>query len=163
MLPSSSFHLLSLTVFTVAITLATLSAREWVPVASFSLVLVAGGFLLNLRSLLLIYVLVLAGLVYVQSQDPSVNKGLVVVLSSMAVLMWFVARSRARLGLQGTLGDAMLVDLRDRLRMQGEVPVLPPGWQVETVLRSAYGDSFSGDFLVANRSTDGKRLEVALV
>ncbi len=162
-LPSSSFHLLSLTVLTVAITLATLSARDWVPVASFSLVLVAGGFLLSLRALALLYLLVLAGLAYVQSQDATVNKGLVVVLLSTAVLMWFVARSRARLGLQGTLGDAMLVDLRDRLRMQGEVPALPPGWQVETVLRSAYGDSFSGDFLVANRSTDGRRLEVALV
>jgi hypothetical protein len=162
-LPSSSFHLLSLTVLTVAITLATLSAREWVPVASFSLVLVAGGFLLRPRALALTYVLVVAGLAYVQSQGDGLNKGLVVVLMTTAVLMWFVARGRARLGLQGTLGEAMLVDLRDRLRSQGEMPLLPAGWQVETVLRSAYGDSFSGDFLAANRSTDGNRLEVVLV
>jgi serine phosphatase RsbU (regulator of sigma subunit) len=31
------------------------------------------------------------------------------------------------------------------------------------VLRPAYGDSFSGDFLVATRSTDGRYLEAALV
>ena len=30
-------------------------------------------------------------------------------------------------------------------------------------LQSAYGDAFSGDFVVANRSRDGKHLEVALV
>jgi serine phosphatase RsbU (regulator of sigma subunit) len=77
--------------------------------------------------------------------------------------MWFVARSRARLGLQGTLGESMLVDLRDRLRQQGELPVLPAGWQAERLLRSAYGDSFSGDFLVATRSTDDRHLEVVLV
>jgi hypothetical protein len=162
-LPSSGFHLLSLTALTVAITLANLSARDWVPVSSFVLVLIAGGFLLRLRALALVYLLVVAGLAYVQSQDPGLNRGVVVVLMAVSVLMWYVARSRARLGLQGTLGEAMLVDLRDRLRTQGEVPVLPAGWHVETVLRSAYGDSFSGDFLVANRSTDGNRLEVALV
>jgi hypothetical protein len=163
-LPSRSFHLLGLTALTVAITFATLTASDWVPTASFVLVLVAGGFLLKPRALALVYLLVLAGLAYVQAErQVGVSQGVVVVLVAMAVLMWFVARSRARLGLQGTLGDAMLVDLRDRLRMQGEMPALPAGWHVETVLRSAYGDSFSGDFLVANRSTDGNHLEVVLV
>jgi serine phosphatase RsbU (regulator of sigma subunit) len=55
----------------------------------------------------------------------------------------------------------MLVDLRDRLRAQGAVPALDRGWHVETVLRAAYGDQFSGDFLVATRV--GPSLEVVLV
>jgi hypothetical protein len=163
-LPSPTFHLIGLFVLTGAITYAALQAQDWIPVASFALVLVAGGFLLRPAPLLALYVLVAAGIVYMNNVRPEgVNKGVIVVLVAMACLMWFVARSRARLGLQGNLGEAMLVDLRDRLRAQGEIPALPPGWQIESVLRSAYGDSFSGDFLVASRSTDGTHLEVALV
>lgn len=163
-LPSPGFHLAGLAALTAAITFATITAADWVPVSAFVLVLVAGGFLVAPLALAVLYVLVLAGLVVVQlNRFPGLNRGVVVVLVAVALLMWVVARSRARLGLQGTLGEAMLVDLRDRLRQQGEMPALPPGWQAETVLRSAYGDQFSGDFLVANRSTDGNRLEVVLV
>ncbi len=163
-LPSSTFHLIALATLTAAVTYAAISASDWVPVSAFSLVLTAGGFLLRPLALAVLYVWVLAGLVIVamEGEQPP-NKGAVAVLVAIALLMWVVARSRARLGLQGTLGEAMLVDLRDRLRMQGEIPALAEGWQIESVTRSAYGDSFSGDFLVANRSTDGSRLEVALV
>jgi hypothetical protein len=163
-LPSTTFHFAGLTVLTIAITVATINYDDWVPASSFAIVLVAGGFLLRPMALAVLYALVVVGLVYVQVERAlGLNRGLVVVLAAMALLMWFVARSRARLGLQGNLGEAMLVDLRDRLRMQGEMPALPPGWQAESMLRSAYGDSFSGDFLVASRSTDGSHLEVALV
>lgn len=163
-LPSSAFQLFGLAALTLAITFATLTASSWVPVASYTLVLVAGGFLLRPTALALVYLLVLVGIAYVQvARSSGVTQGVVVVLCVMALLMWIVARSRARLGLQGNLGEAMLVDLRDRLRSQGEMPSLPSGWQVESVLRSAYGDSFSGDFLAANRSTDGRHLEVVLV
>jgi len=54
-------------------------------------------------------------------------------------------------------------NLRDRLRSQGRVPRLPDGWHLETVLRPAFGDSFSGDFVVATRSDDGALLELVLV
>lgn len=74
-----------------------------------------------------------------------------------------MARSRGRLGAQGTRGDSMLADLRDRLRAHGELPALPPGSSAEMVLRSAGGASFSGDFIVANRSDDARFLELALV
>jgi serine phosphatase RsbU (regulator of sigma subunit) len=87
----------------------------------------------------------------------------VLLLVVTAGFSWLVTRSRARLGLHGTLGDAMLVDLRDRLAAQGVLPPLPVGWHAESVLRSAYGQSFSGDFLVAARSGAAGRLEVALV
>jgi serine phosphatase RsbU (regulator of sigma subunit) len=87
---------------------------------------------------------------------------LFVVFLTAAVMLLF-ARSRGRLGVQGTRGDSMLVDLRDRLRAQGEMPALPEGWSAEVVLRSAGGASFSGDFLVSTRSDDELTLEVALV
>ena len=57
----------------------------------------------------------------------------------------------------------MFVDLRDRLRAFGELPELPGGWHAETAVESAYGQSFSGDFVVATRSPDGRWFEVVLV
>jgi hypothetical protein len=163
--PSSTFLLLALVLLTVAIGLASVQVPQWVPTGSRVLVLVIGGFLLRPRDLFALFVVVAGGVVWSnQALAPTgVNKGVVVVLVAVAVVMWVLVLSRARLGLQGTLGETMLVDLRDRLRAQGELPPLPPGWRAETVLRSAYGDKFSGDFLVASRSTDGRRLEVALV
>ena len=83
------------------------------------------------------------------------------VLVSVMVIMFWVAASRARLGVQGNLGESMLVDLRDRLRTQGELPELPYGWGAELSVLSAYGDSFSGDFLVTSRHDEV--LELALV
>ena len=83
------------------------------------------------------------------------------VLASVMVIMFWVAASRARLGVQGNLGESMLVDLRDRLRTQGELPDLPSEWGAELSVLSAYGDSFSGDFLVTSRHDD--ILELALV
>jgi hypothetical protein len=66
------------------------------------------------------------------------------------------AQQRDRSGLVRAVGrtdqaDAVLVDLRDRARSHARVPELPPGWQLESDLRSARGDTFGGDFLVAAR------------
>ncbi len=89
--------------------------------------------------------------------------GSVVVIVVVAAMMTWLAVSRARLGVHGTLGESMLVDLRDRLRAHGELPTLPEPWHAEVALESAYGESFSGDFVVANRSNTRDRLEVVLV
>lgn len=56
----------------------------------------------------------------------------------------------------------MLSELRERVRVQGAMPKLPAGWRAESALRAAGGDSFSGDFVAANRSGE-QRFEVALV
>jgi serine phosphatase RsbU (regulator of sigma subunit) len=56
----------------------------------------------------------------------------------------------------------MLVDLRNRVRTQSAVPTLPVGWQLDTDLRPAHGDSFSGDFLITGEPAPD-RLEVVLV
>ncbi|SES11400.1 Stage II sporulation protein E (SpoIIE) [Pedococcus cremeus] len=93
--------------------------------------------------------------------DLLVYLNALVVLAVVMVIMFTVATSRARLGVQGTLGETMLVDLRDRLRTQGELPDLPREWGAEQCVLSAYGDSFSGDFVVTSK-TDGY-LEIALV
>jgi serine phosphatase RsbU (regulator of sigma subunit) len=93
---------------------------------------------------------------------PSFAGNFIVTVFVAAMITW-LAISRARLGVQGTLGESMLVDLRDRLRAHGELPTLPEPWHAEVALESAYGESFSGDFVVANGSNPNDQLEVALV
>ena len=91
---------------------------------------------------------------------PKVGFVLVLTLASWIVLAG--AKVRSRLGVQGTRGESMLIELRDTLTAQGELPQLPPGWRAEVAIRSAGGASFSGDFVVST-IRDGELLEVALV
>ena len=72
-------------------------------------------------------------------------------------------RSREGLGLQGAPSQLMLVDLRDRIAAHGRIPGLPDGWRVESLVRSAHGEGFSGDFVVAARGGGGPLLEIVLV
>ncbi len=160
---SDGFVLLALSLCAVAAgVLNNRGPGTWFPVAMLSLPVLVGGFLLSVRSLLLLYIVVAAvGIFESTHGSRSVGPFFVVFVTAAVVLLF--ARSRGRLGVQGTRGDSMLVDLRDRLKAQGEMPALPDGWSAEVVLRSAGGASFSGDFLVSTRSDDELTLEVALV
>ena len=40
--------------------------------------------------------------------------------------MLWLSHARAQVGVVGVSGESMLVDMRDRLRAQGELPPLPP-------------------------------------
>jgi len=137
----------------------------WFPLATVSVWVLLGGFFLRLPYLM-VYFLVLTVAVVLASwlgSGPAPDPGILIALLTVGLLVLFYARDRERVGVQGSLGASMLVDLRDRLRAQGTVPALGPGWQVDTELRSAYGDSFSGDFMVAARPSGGRWLEIVLV
>ena len=92
-------------------------------------------------------------------------------MTAVLVLIGAVALGQAlrrdRAGLVRAVGDveqadALLVDLRERARSHARLPELPPGWQVESDLRPAQGETFGGDFLVATHR-DGDRLDLVLV
>lgn len=159
--------LLVLTVLSVALAFLTVGHPTTIPVSIFLLIVVLGGFFLPVRPLILLLVVITAALVYVAIARHGgrypLQRSSVYLTAAMALLMVWIAHSRARLGVQGTTGETMLVDLRDRLRAQGELPPLPPRWHAEVILRSAYGDQFSGDFLVATRRAGGTSFELALV
>ncbi len=88
-----------------------------------------GGFLLGVRSLLLLDIVVACVLVWeLAPYTQPVPPGSLLVVAATAAIVLLFARSRGRLGVQGTRGDSMLVDLRDRLRAHGEMPSLPEGW-----------------------------------
>ncbi|WP_152186017.1 PP2C family protein-serine/threonine phosphatase [Segeticoccus rhizosphaerae] len=147
---------------------ATWGITRWpavVPWSSFVPLAVVAGLFLPLGMIRRVYLVLVACFTVaavLKLHDKESLWGSMVILLVVMALMVTVARSRARLGVQGSLGESMLVDLRDRLQAHGELPDLPTGWYAESSVMPAHGDSFSGDFVVANRTRDN-RLEVALV
>ena len=103
--------------------------------------------------------------VTVESITNGMTAGRISTLIGITVLAAIVLfdGSRHRSGLPSLLGEAMLVDLRNRLQAAGTVPPLPEGWASESAMRSAGGAKFAGDFLVADLSKDESTLEMVLV
>jgi serine phosphatase RsbU (regulator of sigma subunit) len=122
--------------------------------------ILAGGLVLWPRALRILFGIVAATLCYDWLRGK-VGPGIVATIVITAVFADVLARTRAKLGVQGLRGDQMLIELRDRIRAQSRLPALPDGWGSAAVLKPAGGSSFGGDFLVS--VCDGKTLEVALV
>jgi hypothetical protein len=137
---------------------------DWVPPAAMLFILLLGVFVLRVPGMALLCAVVLVALgVMVVTGTRAVAPGVFVVVALGAVSGLIFVRGRSRLGLQGAASDLMLVDLRDRLVAHGRIPPLPPDWRVDSVVRSANAEAFSGDFVVAARSQHGQMLEIVLV
>jgi Stage II sporulation protein E (SpoIIE) len=127
--------------------------------------IVLGGLLLEPRPLV---VLVIAAFAVLGCENAGVGKNLVhpgsyVVNVIVAGIALQQSVDRQRLGLSVGRGEQMLIELRDRLRLQGAMPTMPAGWRAEVEQQSAGGASFGGDFLVATFTENGKSMELALV
>ena len=148
-----------------AIFLVMALSDGWVPVAAYAPLVLLAGLYLAPGPMLLVSATFVIELVVGSSMRGWTPSIVIAVASIVAVvvLMLSTSRSRARIGVQGHHGESMFVDLRDRLRAFGELPELPTRWHAETAVESAYGQSFSGDFVVATRSHAGQWLEVVLV
>jgi hypothetical protein len=138
------------------------------PVSVFAIPLVIGGLTMHMRPLVWLVVveilLVAVSLAFATREtswlfQQAINLTVVVVV---AVIVLLVASSN-RSGLLGRLGESMLMELNERLRVQGIVPPLPGGWSAESVFRSAGGAKFAGDFCIAHLYEDGATLEIVLV
>ncbi len=156
-----SFVLLGLISLTFGAMALSVVKEQWVPITSFAIPLLLGSLLLTLRPFLVLLVIqagAVAGVLGVNGASaPRVS--VVVTLALSAVIMT-VAVSRNRLG---PMGESMLIDLRDRLRSQSELPDLPADWSAQAVTRSAGGAQFAGDFVVAAKTHRGQVLEVVVV
>ncbi|WP_225754029.1 PP2C family protein-serine/threonine phosphatase [Actinotalea sp. Marseille-Q4924] len=137
---------------------------QWMPQSAMLFILLLGVFMLRVTGMALLCATVLGALVVMTTTGlRTVPPGVFVVVTLGAVAGMVFVRSRSRLGLQGAASDLMLVDLRDRLVAHGRIPPLPQGWRVDSVVRSANAEAFSGDFVVAARSQHGQMLEIVLV
>jgi serine phosphatase RsbU (regulator of sigma subunit) len=157
--------LLALVALTVLFTVLTTAVGvDVAPPLALSLPVVLGGILLPRPALRLLLVAVTVAFVIEVGHDgwKQVRPGSAVVLALVAFLCVELARDRERLGLSTGRSDAMLLELRDQLRRQGDLPPLPRGWGADVDLRAAGGTAFGGDFIVSTVSPDG-RLELAVV
>jgi Stage II sporulation protein E (SpoIIE) len=151
----------ALAVITVGVGVAAVHvSQSWFAPGVMILPILAGALLLWPRALLVLFGVVAATLTY-DAVKGKVGPGIIATIVVTGAFAFVLARTRAKLGLQGLRGDQMLIELRDRLRDQGRLPRLPPGWQTVSVLQPAGGASFGGDFVVS--ASDGKTLQVALV
>jgi hypothetical protein len=139
---------------------AARTSSDWISPGVLILPILAGGLLLWPRALRILFVIVAVMLGYDWLEGKH-DAGIVATIVVIAIFADVLARTREKLGVKGLRGDQMLIDLRDRIRVQSKIPDLPDGWHSVAVLRPAGGSSFGGDFLVS--VCDGKVLELALV
>jgi hypothetical protein len=138
------------------------------PVSSVIIPMVVANIVLSPRSLpwFMLYVLgVMVAVSSARSEDLLDARRVfgIIIVFVVGLIILVSSFRRSRLGVAGGLGESMLVDLRDRITNQGLIPQLPQDWYAESVMRSAGGSSFAGDFMVASKSRDGRKLQVAVV
>jgi hypothetical protein len=156
---------LLLTLLTLTTTGLVLGLGDALPFTALMLPLLLGSILLGPRTLPWFVVLVMLCLTatFPQQDDNSRVYIALAVQFLMGLVVLTIGLRRASLGVTGTRGESMLVDLRDRILTQGTIPDLPAGWDVQSALRSAGGSPFAGDFVVASTSRVARRLDVAVV
>ncbi|MEU8682668.1 PP2C family protein-serine/threonine phosphatase [Streptomyces sp. NPDC048611] len=166
---SDTFALAALLLAIPAIAAGTLWWPEWIAPTALVLPVIAGGLLLRPANLLVLYgasataLVVESALFGPYDQGPErITPGTVLVVAAVGLFGLLIAQFRSRVGVPWRRGGTMLFDLRERIRVQSELPRLPQGWHHEMALRPAGGQSFSGDFVVASRTHGGTILEVVL-
>lgn len=152
------------------VSVAVLAGVAWkpmdVPMNAVFLPLVLAVLLLSSRALPLFGFFILLTLTWAATLQPVWTSRMVVALVVMygiTVAVIVVARRRSQLGVGPTRGETMLVDLRDRILAQGEIPSLPATWLVQSALSSAGGSPFAGDFVVATTRDHGRQIELVVV
>ncbi len=138
---------------------------DLMPLTAYFVWLLLGMLLLRFVPMVVLTVCALAAAFTAVLHEGSVAGARLTAVATMVVaaMLLLLQSSRQRSGLPGSLGEAMLADLRDRLQAQGKVPSLPAGWTSQSAMLAAHGAGYAGDFLVADLDDDGRHLEMILV
>jgi hypothetical protein len=137
--------------------------NRWMPPGVQIVPLLGAGLLVGRRAFTRLAVVVAASvcLTFLLQSGTGNPPGAVLVVGFAGVVAYEFARSRDETGLGGLRGDTVLVELKRRLDLQGDLPPLPRPWRAEVVVKPAGGGPFAGDFVVS--ALTGSRFEVALV
>jgi len=166
LVPRGNRPLLALIGLTVVVMVALLVWPDKIPLSILTVPLLIGSLQLGPRQLPWFVVLVMVALLPALARQPALTSRTVLTVGILYLLCFIVLASssrRSRLGVAGTTGESMLVDLRDRILSHGTSPRLPRGWLLETALRSAGGTPFAGDFVVSTLPKGSDRLELVVV
>ena len=151
----------------VVLGVALVSVDNVVPVSVLVIPMVLGNQILGPRTLPWLVVFTLAvlvvGLAAVEITMDGRRVAGIVLVFIIGLIILVSSFRRSRLGVAGSRGESMLVDLRERIARQSQMPLLSREWYSEAVMRSAGGSSFAGDFIVASTSPGGRNLQVAVV
>lgn len=163
--PTDDRLLVVLVLVSVAFATMIWNVPDQAPLSTLFLPMLLGSLLLGPRHLPWFVVFVLALLLVVLTQQDTTARttASVVVLFTAGLIILLMSFRRTRLGVGGSQGESMLVDLRDRILGQSHIPELPNGFHAESALRSAGGTPFAGDFVVAVRPPETDRFEVVVV
>ncbi|WP_426244487.1 PP2C family protein-serine/threonine phosphatase [Nocardioides sp. LHG3406-4] len=140
------------------------SAYDLLPLTAYFVWLLIGMLLLRFAPLVILSAYVGLAATTALVHEGAVTGARAAALASLAVAIALILyqSSRQRSGLPMPLSEALLVDLRDRLRSQGTVPTLPAGWEAQSAVQPANGGRYAGDFLVVDLRDD-RHLEMVLV
>lgn len=143
----------------------SLTSYALMPLTAYHVWLLLGMLLLRFRPLAVLSLTIVAVSVTALVSTVGLNPIRVTAIVTMllSVLLVLFASSRQHSGLPGPMSEAMLNDLRRRLQATGTVPPLPDGWTTQSAMVASSGVGYGGDFLVADLSRDGRRLEIVLV
>ncbi|MGE7435921.1 MULTISPECIES: PP2C family protein-serine/threonine phosphatase [Kitasatospora] len=157
--------LVLLTISSALLTLLAIAAPNDCPPSALSLPLLVGGFLLHIRLQAMLLVPVGLGLLAQRllRVPLGVRLGSALMVALAAVIGLLMSRHRSRLGLRGTRGDTMLLELAERTRDLGRLPDRLLDWRFHRALSPVSGAFFAGDFLLTSQRPDRDLLEVVLV
>ncbi|MFI5528713.1 PP2C family protein-serine/threonine phosphatase [Kitasatospora sp. NPDC051853] len=135
------------------------------PPSALVLPVILGGFLLHTRRQLALLVPVVLGLgaCFLWREPLGLTPGSTWVVIAAALTVLLTSRHRSRLGLRGTRGDSMLLELSERTTALGRLPDQLLDWRFHRALAPVSGTFFSGDFLLASHRPEQDLLEVVLV
>lgn len=132
-----------------------------------TLVLVVAAFVLRPPAMICLALIVaaLVSVVVRVDDEAIISASGVVLLVAVCIAGIVQGVRRERLGLGQASPESVIGDVRARMRVQAEVPSMPPGWNVEVQQRAADGAAIAGDF-VSSRLTvtpAGRVLDLAVV
>lgn len=154
-----------LLLLTATLTGLTVAFDEWFPASTLAVPIILAGLLVRLSSLAVLLSVTAGALGYSLSTtaQSQVGPGIGLIFLVAVAVTLVISRTRSRLGVSGPVGESMLIDLRDRLRDQAKLPAPERGWKWEPFIRAADGVAFSGDFIVAATTCEGRVIEIAVV
>jgi hypothetical protein len=150
---------------TVLLTVLAIAYPDLCPPSALVFPLICGGFVLHTRRQLMLIGAITLGLVAdLVKRDPyGLRPGSALVVTGAAGIVLLTSRYRTRLGLRGTRGDTMLLELSERTQALGRLPRGLLDWRFDQALAPVSGAFFSGDFLLASHQPERDLLEVVLV